>query len=406
MHADRAFKLTGSRSKQMLENQGITVTSTAGHDSNANGRAERAVLWFQEKGRTLLCSRIRSELFQKQLLSLWTFAVQHVGEVHRREVFGEPPCKYEFGQCVLARIKEPLTKFSPRMQRVIFLGFAPGVTNGYFVMRPDHKVELTSNIADDTIFDEQPEVLEQPVEKVQEQSQHHEEPYTDKELEAVMGFEGGEGWMWGEDANKDLYFGPQDDPMAVVSRINAHKAKITENLWDQQQIRPEEIPTELQEEIKESGQVSVTLRDVRQSIGKDRQQWCLALESELQSLKDTGAIQTVQHVPHGKQVLPMKVVLTLKPVPGVLTKKKKARVCVCGNFQQKKPTDLFYTADTDMSSIRAVRSEAAQKSEWGISNLDVATALLIAPTPQGEEESIYVKPPALLEQFDLIKPNI
>ena len=68
----------------------------------------------------------------------------------------------------------------------------------------------------------------------------------------------------------------------------------------------------------------------------------------------------MQHVPRGKQVLPMKVVLTLKPVPGVTTKKKKARVCVCGNFQQKKPTDLFYTANTDISSIRVVLSEAAQ----------------------------------------------
>ena len=58
-----------------------------------------------------------------------------------------------------------------------------------------------------------------------DQPQHQEEPYSDKELEAVMGFEGGEGWMWGDDANKDLYRGPQDDPMAVVSRINAQKAK-------------------------------------------------------------------------------------------------------------------------------------------------------------------------------------
>ena len=128
------------------------------------------------KSRTSLSSRIRSEILQKQLLQLWTFAVQHVGEVHRREVFGEPPCKYEFGQSILARIKEPLTKFSPRMQRVIFLGFAPGVTCGYFVMRPDHKVELTSNIADDTIFDEEPEVLQPPVDKPQEQPQHREQP--------------------------------------------------------------------------------------------------------------------------------------------------------------------------------------------------------------------------------------
>ena len=142
------------------------------------------------------------------------------------------------------------------------------------------------------------------------------------------------------------------------------------------------------------------------SIGKDRQQWFLALESELQPLKETGAIQTVQHVPRGKQVLPMKVVLTLKPVPGVTTKKKKARVCVCGNFQQKRPSESFYTANTDISSIRVVLSEAAQQKHWGVSSLDVATAFLNAPMPKGDDESIYVKPPALLEQFHLVKSNI
>ena len=102
----------------------------------------------------------------------------------------------------------------------------------------------------------------------------------------------------------------------------------------------------------------------------------------------------------------MKVVLTLKPVPGLTTKKKKARICVCGNFQQKKPTDLFYTANTDVSSIRVVLAEAAQKPLWGISSLDVVTAFLNAPMPTAEEETVYVKPPTLLEQFRLIKPGV
>ena len=64
------------------------------------------------------------------------------------------------------------------------------------------------------------------------------------------------------------------------------RAKISENLWQQEDIKPEEIPEGLQDEIKESGAIAVTLRDVRNSIGKDRQQWHLALESELQSLRD------------------------------------------------------------------------------------------------------------------------
>ena len=50
IHVDRAQELTGDRHRTFLENQGITVTSTAGYDSNANGRAERAVLYFFTKG--------------------------------------------------------------------------------------------------------------------------------------------------------------------------------------------------------------------------------------------------------------------------------------------------------------------------------------------------------------------
>merc|ERR1712074_139722 len=92
-------------------------------------------------------------------------------------------------------------------------------------------------------------------------------------------------------------------------------------------------------------------------------------------------------------------------VPGFTTKKKKALVCVCGNFQQKKPTDLFYTANINISNIRVVLAEAAQHPDYGISSMDVATAFLNAPMPTQESETVYVKPPALLEQFGLIKPG-
>ena len=78
---------------------------------------------------------------------------------------------------------------------------------------------------------------------------------------------------------------------------------------------------------------------------------------------------------------------------------------VCGNFQQKKPTDLFYTANTDVSNIRIGLAEAAQHADYGISNLDVATAFLNAPMPTDEKETVYVKPPTLLEQFRRIKPG-
>ena len=63
VHVDRAQELIGERARQAFENIGVIVTSTAGYESNANGRAERAVLFFLQKVRTLLSTR--SENFEK-----------------------------------------------------------------------------------------------------------------------------------------------------------------------------------------------------------------------------------------------------------------------------------------------------------------------------------------------------
>ena len=163
LHADRARELSGETARDMFEAVGITVTSTANYDSNANGRAERAVLFFQEKTRTLLSSRIRSEHFQKQIKTLWTFAVQHVGELHINAALKRPECKYEFGQRILARVANPESKLQPRLQAAVFLGLAPNVTSGCYVMRSDGTIELTSNITDDTPLGEQEEVLKDGV---------------------------------------------------------------------------------------------------------------------------------------------------------------------------------------------------------------------------------------------------
>ena len=69
--------------------------------------------------------------------------------------------------------------------------------------------------------------------------------------------------------------------------------EIDEKLWESEDLKPEEVP----EELKESGAIAVSLRDVRDSIGRAREQWKLALHSELQPLRETGAIHEVVHVP-------------------------------------------------------------------------------------------------------------
>ena len=63
IHVDRAQELTGPRVRQHLENLGMIVTSTAGYDSNSNGRAERGAKFFQDRVRPLVSTKRRSERF-------------------------------------------------------------------------------------------------------------------------------------------------------------------------------------------------------------------------------------------------------------------------------------------------------------------------------------------------------
>ena len=85
----------------------------------------------------------------------------------------------------------------------------------------------------------------------------------------------------------------------------------------------------------------MSFRDVRNSIGKDREQWKLALHSELQSLREIGAIHEVVHVPKGMHMLPVKVVLTLKPTPAVTTKKKRHGSVHVAIFKKRNRLNCF-----------------------------------------------------------------
>ena len=226
IHADRAPDLTGEWQKQLLYTKGILATSTAGYDKNSNGRAERAVQFFCTKARTMLSSNIRSEKFQKKLKLLCPFAVQHAGEVHLRDVFGGERCKYEFGQVVLAKVNNPETKFDPRLKKVLFLGFAPNVTNGYYVMNEQDKIELTSNITDNPNFDAREDLME--LSPTGQPDPPQDPVYTESELrqlEAIMGPEGGGGWLYKDETAAD----EPDDPMQIVTAV--HMAKVTDNLW-------------------------------------------------------------------------------------------------------------------------------------------------------------------------------
>ena len=53
-HGDKAPELTGPKAKEWGRSRGIVVTSTAGYEPNANGRAERAIGVLKERTRAMM----------------------------------------------------------------------------------------------------------------------------------------------------------------------------------------------------------------------------------------------------------------------------------------------------------------------------------------------------------------
>ena len=137
LRGDNAQDLTGRQIQQEMAEMGIVVTSTAGSDPNANQRAQRAVRWLKDKVRTLLVNNVRYPNFNVSLKDIWAFAAQHATEVHQRDYYDDPECKHEFASVVFSALKDLTEAWQARYRKTLFMGFAPNVTHGYFVMHSD-----------------------------------------------------------------------------------------------------------------------------------------------------------------------------------------------------------------------------------------------------------------------------
>ena len=85
------------------------------------------------------------------------------------------------------------------------------------------------------------------------------------------------------------------------------------------------------------------------------------------------------------------------------TTRHKARVVVCGNFQPKSAAEELYTANADITSVRAALA-AAVPNRWNLKVIDIKTAFLNATLPVSFE-TVFVRPPQALIEFGLVPPG-
>ena len=197
------------------------------------------------------------------------------------------------------------------------------------------------------------------------------------------------GRTWARDSGYEQFLAHalKPPPVAFGSRLDEEDPDIA-------------LDGELQEVLNEPGAKSFTPQQVKSSTGDDRAAWIVAAEEELNSsFIGMGSVtkttpEELQQVGGQRGVLPMTSVNVIKP--GGL---HKIRGCVCGNFQQKSPTEQVWTAQAETSSVMC-GLRYAQLKQWKVSKLDVKGAFMYAPLPDGE--LIVVRPPQLWIDLQLI----
>ena len=158
---------------------------------------------------------------------------------------------------------------------------------------------------------------------------------------------------------------------------------------------------------KANGIQPVPMKQIRGSVGAEREAWRLAMQAEVDSLRDNGSYAEATSAElkklHHRDILPMKLVTGVKRDVNAAASKFKVRAVVCGNFQRKQQNEDLYTANADITSVRAALAAAAEK-RFSIKVLDVKTAFLNAHLPDSFE-TVFIRPPQALVEFGLVAPG-
>jgi hypothetical protein len=155
----------------------------------------------------------------------------------------------------------------------------------------------------------------------------------------------------------------------------------------------------------------VSQAEVRRSM----EEWRPSIEKELTSLFETkGARRRVSESEVNKlvaedlaEVIPSKLVFTVKPDQSQKAGKKKTRLVACVNYSDREESQDLFAGGATAVALRAALTIAAQMGFLG-SVMDVRTAFLNAPMVLNSQEGqspkrAFIKPPALLVAAGLAK---
>ena len=162
----------------------------------------------------------------------------------------------------------------------------------------------------------------------------------------------------------------------------------------------QEVPDYFQQPAK-----AIT-EDVSVMRGPHAQEWIAAVLEEIESFKRLGVYEEVPKEDATSHPLPARLILVTKPNIHGGPARKKARIVICGNFQDVHPDEFTASKTPSYPALRMALSVASHMG-WPVEFWDVSTAFLYArlfgdrDTDLGGNE-IYMRPPKILVETKVV----
>ena len=140
--------------------------------------------------------------------------------------------------------------------------------------------------------------------------------------------------------------------------------------------------------------------------GPYAQEWIAAVLEEIESFKRLGVYEEIPEGSATSPPLPARLILVTKPnIHGGLARKK-AKIVICGNFQDVHPDEFSASKTPTYPALRMALSVASHMG-WPLECWDVSTAFLYArlfgdrDTDLGGNK-IYIRPPRILVETNVV----
>ena len=418
IHTDRGGEFCSDALDRWCASRTILHTFTPGDQPQSNGRVEVSVQWIKAEIRRMLHGASAP-------FSRWPLAARSLNERLRLRQVGKSQKLPNFLTPVLIRKRFwRARELLPTQEQALYIG-PSWVHHGHWIEREDGSLALTrmvmhslveppkdedwigledelapteirrrirgkvslSHLALSLSDPSQDGGVKEDGEELEEEEKREEEL---KKMRRVV--------------EQEMRFAAEDDPVGSCLTLDAI-AQLKEMTC-----------TSKVEEVLQTRVVA------QHEVRKNLQDWVPSIKDELAALFDVkkalrviDSAQVHQLVSQGQaEILPSKMVWTIKPSPTSKSGKGKARLVACGNFAERSESDLFAGGATAVA-LRAAVSLASQ-FDWSGLVCDIRTAFLNAPMKLGAQGDLdgkdaprpkkaIIKPPPLLVAAGLAAPD-